>query len=215
MDTEKARKIIDSDWKVSPYYEIAERYRYFFWDEGSPFAVQFSKLDPSMVVELACGHGRHTADILDRFPHSRVTLVDVNVENIEACRERFGSDPRLSYIVNNGRDLANIEDGSHTAVFCYDAMVHFELEDVISYLSEIYRVLKPGGRALLHYSNYDRAPGGSYHDNPHWRNFCTERLFCHLCQRQGFGIIHSQTLDWGFGDGTVADLDGLTVIEKA
>jgi ubiquinone/menaquinone biosynthesis C-methylase UbiE len=212
MDIESARSTIKDDWKVSPYYEIAEHYNYFFWDKTSPFAVQFAKLDCRSLLELACGHGRHTDQIINRV--GDVTLVDINEENIEACRKRFGERAGVTYLVNSGSDLSAVADGSKTAVFCYDAMVHFEIDDVIAYLKEIYRVLAPGGRALLHYSNYDKAPGNSYHDNPHWRNFNSERLFKHLAIRWGFSILNSEVMNWGFDAEMVTDLDALTLIEK-
>jgi SAM-dependent methyltransferase len=204
-----ARRVIKADWADSPYYaqsEIANDP--VFWGPHFPFLAMFEQLDLSRVIELACGHGRHSARFADRA--GQITLVDINEPNIAACRARFAGRDNVSFLVCSGSDLMPLTSGGYTAVFCYDAMVHFELHDIIAYLEEIQRVLVPGGRALLHYSNYTGNPGGSYHDNPHWRNFNSEPLFRHLAMRSGFTVCSSHLLDWADSTG----LDAVTLIEK-
>lgn len=44
-----------------------------------------------------------------------------------------------------GNDLKELERENYTALFTYDAMVHFEFLDVNDYLRETYRVLKKVG----------------------------------------------------------------------
>jgi hypothetical protein len=106
--------------------------------------------------------------------------------------------------------LAALATGKYSSLFCYDAMVHFEYDDVISYVKEIYRILCPEGRALLHHSNYDKSPGTSYAENPHWRNFMSSGLFAHAAVRSGFVVVEQQPVDWA-GE---AELDCLTLVEK-
>lgn len=122
-----------------------------FWGEDSVFRRKFETLDLRRVIDLGCGHGRHTAQIIDRAGH--VTLVDANPRCIEVCRKRFDGCENVSFVLNSGFDLVAIPSGSVTSVFSYDAMVHFEPMDVIGYINELSRVLTTGGRALLHYSN--------------------------------------------------------------
>ena len=207
LSTTAARSIIKHDWAQSGYYDLAERHMEVFWTDTFPFYAQFRRLDLTDTVELACGHGRHTLQVVDQ---GRFTLVDVNAINVDFCRERFQGHPNVTVMECNGSSLAGIADAGTTAVFCYDAMVHFELEDVVAYLHEIMRVLRPGGQALLHFSNYDAAPGGLYHDNPHWRNFNSAKIFRHFATRTGFEVLHLQTLAWGHD----LDLDALALIRK-
>src|SRR5262249_34840060 len=159
----------------TPYYEAAERAEALsvFWSDSSLFKRMFDRLDLTSVVELACGRGRHAAQILDVA--GSVTVVDILPSNIDECRKRF-SGRNVSCIVNGGNDLADIPSSSATALFSYDAMVHFEATDVLNYISETYRVLKRGGRALLHYSNNESNPEGIYSDGLEWRSFFSEKM---------------------------------------
>jgi len=202
------RKAIAMDWREARYYRDAEGWLGPFWGPDSPFLSLFRQLDLTRVIELACGHGRHAAQILDQA--GEITLIDVEPRNIEACRARFAGQDRLRFIVNAGHDLPDCEDGGFTALFCYDAMVHFELLDVIDYLRETHRVLRPGGRALLHVSNNPQNPGGFYHQNTHWRNFGSLDVFLHVADRIGFERRDSRTLNWPGAPG----LDGVMLLER-
>jgi len=102
----------------------------------------------SVVLEIAPGHGRWTAELLERS--RRMILVDLNAECIEHCRARFGDG--LEYRVNDGRSLPDVGDESVDLVWSYDSFVHMEGDVIASYLSEIARVLRPGGVALLHHA---------------------------------------------------------------
>ena len=190
------KQLIKRDWSSAPYYELAEKSLWPFWSEGPPFIRLFNTLDLTNVIELACGHGRHAEFIRMNYPVGRITLVDINQSNIDFCRKRFVGDDKFSYLVNSGSDLLPLLSGAHTSIFCYDAMVHFEYDDVLQYLQEIYRVLAKDGRALLHHSNYEGNPGSRYSDNPAWRNFMSSALFAHAAMRSGFLVVEQHLIDW-------------------
>lgn len=202
------RNAIAMDWVEARYYSDAEGWLGTFWAPNSKFLPFFRELDLTRVIELACGHGRHAEQILDQV--GEITLVDFEPRNIAACRERFAGQDKVKYIVNAGNDLPGCEDGGYSALFCYDAMVHFELLDVIEYLRQTHRVLRPGGRALLHVSNNRQNPGSFYHQNTHWRNFGSLDVFLHVADRLGFEILGSRTLDWP----QAPELDGLLLLER-
>lgn len=204
------KRQIKEDWTTAPYYELAEQSLWPFWSDGPPFLRMFQTLDLTNVVDLACGHGRHAAHIGANYRFGRLTLVDINPENIAFCHERFAADDRIEYLVNSGLDMAGLRSGEYTAIFCYDAMVHFEYDDVFSYLRESQRILRDSGRALFHHSNYDASPGARYSDNPHWRNFMSARLFAHAAMRSGLAVVEQQLVDWG----ETARLDCVTLLAK-
>lgn len=200
----------------TPYYEEVEAGDRLglFWGVRSVFHPLFEQLDLDDVVEIACGHGRHAAQIIDKV--GSLTLVDINRSNIDACQVRFRAKPRVRYVVNSGSDLSALQSGAYSAVYSYDSMVHFEASDVIAYVGEIARVLRPGGRALLHYSNTQNNPQGTYADDPRWRAFFSEPMMRHFGSRVGLMPIASQVISWPpppIVTGT-ADADAVTLFEK-
>jgi cyclopropane fatty-acyl-phospholipid synthase-like methyltransferase len=114
-------------------------------------------------------------------------------------------------ILNNGYDLADLATGAHTALYSYDAMVHFDHVVVYRYVIEAHRVLQPGGSALLHTSNYAGNPGGSYHQNPCWRNFMPPGLLIDYARKVGFYVQEHNEISWSGH----TKLDALTLIKKS
>lgn len=187
----EARRIGD-DWREHGYYAEVERYMDDAWAQNIWPVI--GGCDFTSVVDLAAGHGRNTRKLLDVAAH--VTVADINEENIEACRRRFGADPRVSYLVCDGVSLAGLGDGSQTLVYCYDAMVHFDSDSVRSYLRDFRRALAPGGHAFCHHSNFTGNPGGDVHANPQWRNFMSKELFAHYAIKEGLEVVHQRVIDW-------------------
>jgi ubiquinone/menaquinone biosynthesis C-methylase UbiE len=193
--SDEIRSNVKLVWSEAPYYEQAESAEWLepFWGSQSAFLRLFSRLNLDAVVDLACGRGRHTAQFIQRAGH--VSLIDYNESNIAVCKSRFESAPNVSFFVNSGNNIP-LDDCSQTALFSYDAMVHFEAADVIAYVQEAARILKSGGLALLHYSNYQENPTGSFQNNPAWRNFFSEKIMLHFSNRTGFKVIQSLVFDW-------------------
>lgn len=171
----------------------------------------FNKLDLSNVIELACGWGRHVKNYYDRA--DKITLVDILQENIDICKKRFAeydTQGKICYYKNDGYDYGDLKSGEYTAVFSYDAMVHFEMLDVYSYLCDTYRILKTGGMALFHHSNYGSEPEMDFRGTIHARNYMTSDLFRYLTYRSGLEIVEQRLIDW---DGN-KELDCLSLLIK-
>lgn len=197
------------DVAMENYYDSAEDELSKFWGSDTFFYQLFQYLDLNNVIELACGHGRHVTKYYDKA--GTITLVDILDKNIHYCQERFADKQNICFYQNNGSDLAGLEDQSYTSLFTYDAMVHFELLDIASYLKETYRVLKPGSYALFHHSNNTADYKVSFATGKSGRNYMSADIFAHLAYRSGFEIVESRTLDW---DGE-KDLDCITLLRKA
>jgi len=199
------------------YYERSEKEDWMevFWDPETKFRQLFDRLNPRTLVELACGHGRHTAKIFNspetRNKVDRVYVMDVNGENITFCKERFRENSSIVPLINSGFDFQPLEHESVSAIFCYDAMVHFEYDSVMSYVYDAARILTPGGQALLHHSNYDQSPGAACGLNPHGRNFMTKNLLAHVAIRAGFKIVEQIVIDWA---GDSEKIDCISLIQK-
>lgn len=207
---ERNRKLV-ADYHVEQmddYFEKAEGKSALnvFWAENSLFRKMFDRLDLTSVVELACGHGRHVAMYQDRA--EKITLVDILEKNISICRQRYGESDKISFYINNGHDLQEIEDASKTALFTYDSMVHFELMDIYSYLLETRRILKRGGMALFHHSNNTENYKINFATGRYGRNYMSAEIFAYLAHRAGLEVLEQQLVNWR----ECKDLDCITLV---
>lgn len=191
----EAALVVGQPWRephYQQYYVDAEKSMTRNWEKSVWPYIQ--GCDFTTVMDLACGHGRNSAMLLPLA--KKLYLVDINIENIDFCRQRFADDTRFTFIQNNGVSLEGIPSNELTLAYCFDAMVHFDSDVVRAYLPEIFRVLKPGGQAFVHHSNTITNPTGNYRDTAGWRNFMSKELFAHYCAKEGFTILRQQTLDW-------------------
>jgi ubiquinone/menaquinone biosynthesis C-methylase UbiE len=195
-------------WAKSPYYEDAEKWTFLFWDSGTEFRRLFDRLDLTAVVELACGHGRHSERIVGSA--GRIVMIDIFESNLDYCRRRVGNHPNVSFLKGDGGSFRPLEDNSTTAIFCYDAMVHFSPEMVRSYLQDATRILKPGGMCLFHHSNYPAPLNQHYGQNPHARNHMTVPLFESYAKAAGLSVVETTVIPWG----AEPDLDAVSLLTK-
>jgi ubiquinone/menaquinone biosynthesis C-methylase UbiE len=209
---DEATKNIGRDWISSTYYDDAEKWLNGFWNENTIFYKQFCQLDCTAVVELACGHGRHVQKYLQKA--QTITLVDINRENIEFCQKRYAAEKKIRYLITSGDNFRGIDTNSQTAIFSYDAMVHFELLDILNYLKDANRILTNGGKILFHHSNAAFSPELSYDQKPHWRNFMSADIFTYLALRTGFAMLHQDVFSWGSGENFARDIDCLSLCQK-
>ena len=195
--------------RMDSYFEKADTddAMNFFWGEGVCRRL-FMKLNHENILELACGRGRHVPEYIKYA--KKITLVDILEKNIQICRERFKQYNKIYYYCNNGKDLKGLPSDAYTSLFTYDAMVHFELMDIASYLQECYRVLRKGGIALFHHSNNCSDYKVDFSTGIHGRNYMSKDLFAHLSYRAGLEIVEQKIMDWG----NVKELDCLTLVRK-
>lgn len=182
-----------TDWKQGACYDHEQAAMESAW-RGVLWPL-ISDCDFSIVVDLACGHGR-SSEMLRRHG-DRIYLADVNQKNLDFCRARFGGDPGFRYILCDGPMLPQIPDKSVTLLYCFNAMVYYDSDLIRAWLKEFHRILRPGGRGLCHHSNYTGNPAGEPRENPYRRTFMSREMFEYFCREEGFRMIRSQLLDWG------------------
>jgi SAM-dependent methyltransferase len=166
------------------------------------------------ILEIGPGFGRWTHYLRSRC--QRLIVVDLAENCISACRQRFASDPRLVFHVNDGRSLAMVPDESIDFVFSFDSLVHAEADVLQAYLGQLARKLKPNGAGFIHHSNIGeyrryfaairRIPHWLRHrlearrlvDNTHSRSFTvTARAFERWCDQAGLRCIGQELVNWG------------------
>jgi SAM-dependent methyltransferase len=146
----------------------------------------------AVALEIGPGAGRWTQALLARA--SRLVLADVSERPLMLCRERFGDDANVNYVLSSGSDLPSVEDGSIEAVWSFDVFVHLAPRDQAAYLEEIARVLAPGGVAVVHHTDgYDR---GQLPSRFGWRSPMSRGLFAALAVERGLQI-ECQLDSWG------------------
>ncbi|TXL75674.1 class I SAM-dependent methyltransferase [Vineibacter terrae] len=195
------------DTVADSYHSVADSHMDGQWDALIRPALFGIPVDMSRCVDFACGRGRNARKLL-REGAGHVMMIDVNEENIRFCATMDPGKSRA--VLVNGFDLAGIDDATITFFYSFDAMVHFDMEIIASYMPEFHRVMAPGALALLHHSNYDANPGGDFRHNPHMRNFMTARIFKHLSRKCGFEVLRQWTFAWG----EMPDCDCITVLRK-
>jgi SAM-dependent methyltransferase len=194
------------------YFEHAEEYMPMQWERTIWPIIKDE--DFTSTVDLACGHGRNS-EFLRRYAKS-IDLVDVNRMCVDACEKRFGTEKDgcvFRYYVTTGNSIP-LPSNSVSLVYTWDAMVHFDKLVVRDYVHDVVRVLKPGGSAFLHHSNYGTiAPDSNWAKNHGSRSDMTAELMRRYAEEVGLKIKFqrlSGTADgWGMDD-----LDCLSLLEK-
>lgn len=150
------------------------------------------------ILEIAPGHGRITQFLLPLC--SRYTGVDLVATCVDHCRARFVEARHASFVQNDGRSLAAIEDDSIDFALSWDSLVHADMSVLDAYLAGLSSKLRPGARAFLHHSNL-----GAYRDkdsnltvaNPHWRDESVDAdAVRDSAMRHGLHCVSQELIQW-------------------
>lgn len=99
------------------------------------------------VLDLGCGYGDVTAEVLKMKPEASVCLVDFSDEMIRLSSERFKNNPKIRIIkhdLNNGITDTAVGKEFDVVVSCF-ALHHIELTYRVKLYSEIKKALKQDG----------------------------------------------------------------------
>jgi ubiquinone/menaquinone biosynthesis C-methylase UbiE len=155
------------------FFELVEAHRYAK-EWHIPQAANFAGAHGLKALEIGCGMGTDGAQFADAG--ADYTGVDLTDAAIDLAKKRF----ELSGLKGEFRvaDAENLDfaDESFDLVYAHGVLHH--TPDIQSAINEIYRVLKPGGRAMV--MLYHR---GSY-------NY---RIGIRVLRRAGAGLLQSET----------------------
>ncbi|WP_120309016.1 phthiotriol/phenolphthiotriol dimycocerosates methyltransferase [Mycolicibacterium celeriflavum] len=96
------------------------------------------------VLEVSCGHGGGASYLMRTLHPVSYTGLDLNPDGIALCRSRHDL-AGLEFVHGNAENLP-FPDESFDAVINIEAALHYA--DFSRFLSEVARVLRPGGRFL-------------------------------------------------------------------
>ena len=105
---------------------------------------ELDRLPPSRVLEIACGKGFNTHWLAARNAHTEFCAVDLTPRHIEIASRKRRPNARFSV-----GDYQHLAFGPETfgLVAAIECLCH--ARDLTGVLSEVYRVLTPGGRLVL------------------------------------------------------------------
>lgn len=140
----------------------------------------------AVILDLGCGHGA-LLYFLREAGYQRVFGVDRSPEQV-AVAHRLGI-----HGVEQGElfaTLKSLPDRSQDVVVCFDVIEHFRRDELIRFAEEVARVLRPGGRWVVHVPNGESpfAARMRYGDLTHELAFTRESL-AQLCLSCGFSEL--------------------------
>ena len=97
-----------------------------------------------LALEVGCGRGVGTQIILDRFKAERVHAFDLDPDMVDLARRRLRKHGDAVRLWAGTVTQIDAPDDTYDAVFDFGIIHH--VPDWRSALTEIHRVLKPGGR---------------------------------------------------------------------
>lgn len=127
-------------------------------------------LTPDMdVLDVGCGQGRMARPLVGFFEGGSYTGLDIDRSGIDWCQTQYADVPNFTFAqadvfnarYNSGGSVAASDyvfpsaDDSFDRVFLTSVFTHMFADDVENYLSEIARVLRPGGQALITWFLWD------------------------------------------------------------
>lgn len=101
------------------------------------------------ILDLGCGHGA-LIYFLRQAGYHNVVGVDVSPEQVAEATRLGIEGIREGNLLET---LRNLSDHSQDVVIAFDVIEHFTKDELLSFVDEVLRVLKPGGRWLIHAPN--------------------------------------------------------------
>jgi len=111
------------------------------------YGVALSLIEPSSpspdILDLGAGTGLFSGMVLQKFPHARMTLVDISDKMLEKARERFGDSDRVRYVTG---DYALMDfPQTYDVVISSLSIHHLTHEAKKQLFVNVHRILKDGG----------------------------------------------------------------------
>lgn len=158
----KIKNAIRNHFEESPETYAAFEEKYGFFEKLNSRLVSFMQVKPgSRILDVGCGTGASSKQMLDHIPDSSVVGVDNSPSMLEAARLRYCESGRLTFIEGDAAALSNVASGLFDAVV-YSASI-FLIPDYQESLRQAKELLKPHGKLGLTFMD------GVY--DPHGRNF--------------------------------------------
>lgn len=119
-------------------------------------AIQLVKDSPKgCIIDLGCGNG-HAAIQMSKLGFHKVIGIDISDEMLTAARQlakNTGSGDSIELFKSDVQEVSVIESGSADACTALGVIEYLDEDE--RFLSEVHRLLKPGGIAVIQTRNYN------------------------------------------------------------
>ena len=134
------RKPVDSSWEGQRY----DRGSFFQGEIAKRLLGQYVFHEKPKILDIGCGSGRTTKEILKLAPEGEITAIDKSESMILYARKHF-SDQKIEYIHLDIDELKDVNKYTDVVSFC---CLHW-VEDQQKLLSKIKSALKENGSILF------------------------------------------------------------------
>src|SRR5262245_52038365 len=142
--TRPGARFSDSERGTQKFFEEVESHRYDL-EEHIPGIVRFERWANRDVLEVGCGLG--TDGLRFARAGARYTGYDLAEDTIEFAKQNFVRDGQTGNFARGSADELPSPDASFDLVYSHGVIHHIERTEQA--VSEFYRVLRPGGTALV------------------------------------------------------------------
>ena len=153
--------------------------------------------DKPRILDIGCGYGDVTAEILELSPLASVCMVDFSEEMVRLAKERFVNNSEVRIIkhdLNNGVP-DRLESSKFDAVVSCHALHHVEYENKVGLYTKIRQVLNEGGLFI----NGDRftgeSPNISSWEFDNWITWMTKQINNKLDRDKSFDEVKKTQME--------------------
>lgn len=115
-----------------------------FWRSAAVSRIELPKR--CRILDLACGTGDFTAELVKRWPDADITGVDLTPEMLDIARKKLNAES-VTFLQGDAQNLSMVGNGTCALVVCAFGFRNFP--DKAKALSECARALEPGGRLVV------------------------------------------------------------------
>jgi len=178
MGLEHVRRTYEDFGREDPFFAVlSDRSRRGGkWDPKAFFATGREEIDRALAelrrlgvmpdmgraLDFGCAVGRLTQALARHFDD--VVGVDIAQSMLDVAREYNEHGERVTYALNTVPDLERFEGGSFDFVYSNITLQHIPRASAEAYVSEFFRLLRPGGVALFQVPDGPDVPLGSFRE---------------------------------------------------
>lgn len=165
-----------------------------YWNYRDKSIFENIQRNARVILDAGCGEGVTLEKLCKSFPDRDVKGIDINPENIDICK-------KYNLPVSQG-DLLDLDIPDKSVDCCVFSEVVEHLENYDAALTEIYRVLKKGGRLIIIFPNdlmfkFARILcfkfKEAFYDPGHVRQW-VPRMMKKCLKNQGFKIVRTKNI---------------------